>query len=395
VVSRAWTHWATSKDLHSLRAPGYDAGTGLSGRALGVCSRGKEFVFDPFDAYNASLVTNPNVIISGSIGSGKSTVTKMMLDRALERGRKVVVIDPKGEYGELAQKYGVTAISLGADGWCNPFPEDEGETKELLRAILASAQGSALDAELHYVIDETYVGLEQPRPQRVLFAMYRLVEKYLNVSTPSAHRTLALLLHRFVLGDLAGLFDGSLPPLVFKGQLVILDLSKQWSANSLSVAALSAVAAAQQVVATQGELGYLVIDEAWALLSDEHALRWLQGSWKLARARGLSHVLVLHRWSDVTTAGDQGTSQRERALGLLRECEAAFLFRQPPDEAKEMGVALNLHRNEQRLLIELAKGTMIARYGRHRSIVKICPDNRDIAFIDTDKAMRTISSTIQ
>ena len=96
MVSRAWTHWATSKDLHSLRAPGYDAGTGLSGRALGVCSRGKDFVFDPFDAYNASLVTNPNVIISGSIGSGKSTVTKMMLDRALERGRKVVVIDPKG-----------------------------------------------------------------------------------------------------------------------------------------------------------------------------------------------------------------------------------------------------------------------------------------------------------
>jgi len=53
VVSRAWTHWATSKDLHSLRAPGYDAGTGLRGRAIGVCSRGKEFVFDPFDAYNA------------------------------------------------------------------------------------------------------------------------------------------------------------------------------------------------------------------------------------------------------------------------------------------------------------------------------------------------------
>lgn len=395
MVNRAWTHWATSQDLHSLRAPGYDAGTGLSGRPLGVCSRGKEFVFDPFDAYNASLVTNPNVIISGSIGSGKSTVTKMMLDRALERGRKVVVIDPKGEYGELAKKYGATIISLGADGWCNPFPEDEVEAKEFLRAILASAQGSSLDAELHYVIDETYLELVQPRPQRVLFSMFCLVEKFLNIATPSAHRSLALLLHRFVFGDLAGLFDGSLPPLVFKGQLVILDLSRQWSANSLSVAALSAVAAAQQVVAIQGELGYLVIDEAWALLSDEHALKWLQGSWKLARARGLSHVLVLHRWSDVATAGDQGTSQRERALGLLRECEAAFLFRQPPDEAKEMGLALNLHINEERVLVELPKGTMIARYGRHRSIVKVCPDSRDNVVIDTDKAMRGIGSTIQ
>jgi len=352
-------------------------------------------VFDPFDAYNASLVTNPNVIIAGSIGSGKSTVTKMMLDRALERGRKVVVIDPKGEYGELAQQYGVTAISLGADGWCNPFPEDDAETKELLRAMLASAQGSSLSAELHYVIDETYQGLTRPRPQRVLFSMFCSLEKYLNVATPSSQKTLALLLHRFIHGDLAGLFDGTPAPLVFKGQLVILDLSKQWSANSLSIAALSAVAAAQQVVAMKGELGYLVIDEAWALLADEHALRWLQGSWKLARARGLSHILVLHRWSDVASAGDQGSSKRERALGLLRECEAAFLFRQPPDEAKEMGVALNLNKNEEIALVELAKGTMIARYGRHRSIVKVCPDGRDRAFIDTDKAMRSIGSTIQ
>jgi len=80
---------------------------------------------------------------------------------------------------------------------------------------------------------------------------------------------------------------------------------------------------------------------------------------------------------------------------LASASEPAFLFRQPPDEAKEMGVALNLHRNEERVLIELSKGTMIARYGRHRSIVKVCPDSRDIAFIDTDKAMRTISSTIQ
>ena len=94
--------------------------------------------------------------------------------------------------------------------------------------------------------------------------------------------------------------------MVFDGQLVVLDLSAQWSSNSFSVAALSAVAAAQQVVAVESELGYLVLDEAWSLLADPHALRWLQGSWKLARAKGLSHVLVLHRWSDVAAAGDVG-----------------------------------------------------------------------------------------
>jgi hypothetical protein len=202
---------------------------------------------------------------------------------------------------------------------------------------------------------------------------------------------LALTLYRFIHGDLAGLFDGDAAPMVFEGQLVVLDLSAQWSSNSFPVAALSAVAAAQQVVALEHERGYLVLDEAWALLADSHALRWLQGSWKLARAKGLSHVLVLHRWSDVAAAGDVGSAHRERAQGLLRECETAWLFRQPPDEAREMALALGLHRREERYLSALPKGTALVRYGAHRSIVRVRPDGRDHMFIDTDRAMRAAS----
>jgi type IV secretory pathway VirB4 component len=199
---------------------------------------------------------------------------------------------------------------------------------------------------------------------------------------------LALLLYRFIYGDLAGLFDGANEPLRFNGDLVILDLSAQWSSNSLSVAVLSAVAAAQQVVGRTGELGYLVIDEAWALLSDDEALRWLQGSWKLARARGLAHVLVLHRWSDVAAVGDVGSAQRERAQGLLRECETAWLFREPPDEARDMAHALGLSSREERYLTALPKGVALVRYGAHRSIVRVRPDEADFSFIDTDDAMR-------
>ena len=195
-------------------------------------------------------------------------------------------------------------------------------------------------------------------------------------------------MYRFIHGDLAELFDGDGDPLRFDGQLIVLDLSAQWSSNSFSVAALSAVAAAQQVVAVKDELSYLVLDEAWALLSDAHALRWLQGSWKLARSRGLSHVLVLHRWTDVAAAGDAGSAQRERAQGLLRECETALLFRQPPDEAREMAVALALHAREERYLTALPKGAALARYGTHRSVVRVTPDERDRQFIDTDGAMR-------
>jgi type IV secretory pathway VirB4 component len=385
---RPWTHWGTSDDLASLRLPAHDAGTGLAGRPLGRALFGHEFIFDPFDAYAGALVSNPNVIVAGSIGAGKSTVVKMLLERALERGRRVVVVDPKGEYAPLADAHGVRPIALGRDGWCTPFADSERESRELLRALIASAQGAALSNDQHYVIDEVWRRLPSPRPLRVLRSLYGLLEGTLALDHPSAQRELALTLYRFIHGDLAGLFDGPGVPLVFEGPLVVLDLSAQWSANSLPVAALSAVAAAQQVAAAPGVLGYLVLDEAWALLSDEHALRWLQGSWKLARARGLCHVLVLHRWTDVAAAGDAGSAQRERAEGLLRECETALLFRQPPDEAREMAVALGLHPREERYLTSLSQGVALVRYGAHRSVLRVTPDERDRRLVDTDGAMR-------
>ncbi len=385
---RAWTHWATSNDLVSLRLPAHDAGTGLKGASLGEVQYGSSFVLDVFDAYGAGLLTSPNVVVAGSIGAGKSTVVKMQLERALRRGRRAVVIDPKGEYALLAQRHATSPVALGRDGWCSPFPDDDREGCALLRALVASAQGSPLTSDQHFALDEGWRRLERPLPKRVLWALYQHWAPFLEATSPSAPRSLALILHRFIHGDLAGLFDGEDEPLVFVGDLVVLDLSAQWSSNSLSVAVLSAVAAAQQVVARSGELGYLVIDEAWALLGDAEALRWLRGSWKLARARGLCHVVVLHRWSDVLAAGDAGSAQRERAQGLLRECETAWLFREPPDEAREMARALGLSAREESYLVALPKGVALVRYGPFRSVVRVRPDEDDREFVDTDAAMR-------
>jgi len=387
-VRRAWTHWGTSQHFAALRLPTHDGGTRLEGPVLGRAVRGGDFVLDPFDAYRAALVTNPNVIVAGSIGAGKSTVVKMMVDRALRRGRRVVIVDPKGEYAALAGAHGVRPVVVGRDGWCWPAPLDERTDRDFVNTLLACAKGAALSDDEHYALDRTWASLGPGPPQRVLAALSSRLEHFLADSTPSAERTLALVLRRFLEGDLAHLYDGEGAPMGFDQPLVVLDVSRYWGSEFMAMAALGAVAAAQQLAARE-EPGYLILDEAWALLSDDASLRWLQGSWKLARARGISHVLVLHRWTDVAAVGSLGSAQRARASGLLRECETAWLFRQPPDEAAEMSAVLGLSDYETRVLPELSRGAALVRYGQARSLVHLVPTLRDASFVDSDAAMRS------
>jgi len=386
-VTRAWTHWGTSAHFAALRLPAHDAGTRLEGPSLGRSERGAEFVLDPFDAYRGGLVTNPNVVVAGSIGAGKSTLVKMLVDRALRRGSRVVIVDPKGEYGALARAHGVQPLVVGRDGWCWPALGDDRTVYDFVQTILSSAKGASLSDREHYVLDRVWATLGSPRPRRLLAALSSRVSPYLGDPAQGPEHTLALLLRRFVEGDLANLYDGAGDAEDFASALVVLDISHYWGSGLLNVAALSAVAAAQQL-AQRPEPGYLIMDEAWALLGDDASLRWLQGSWKLSRSRGISHVLVLHRWSDVAAAGESGSAAHARARGLLRECETAWLFRQPPDEVAEMSVVLGLSEREQRHLSQLPRGRALVRYGTARSLVRLTPDERDVTFIDTDNAMR-------
>ena len=62
---------------------------------------------------------------------------------------------------------------------------------------------------------------------------------------------------------------------------------------------------------------FLVVDEAWAILSNLGVARWLQSSWKLSRAFGVSNVAVLHRVSDLRSVGASDSEQVALAQGLL------------------------------------------------------------------------------
>ena len=65
---------------------------------------GGSFVYDPWTLYQRGLITAPNVVLAGIVGSGKSSLAKSLYTRSLPFGRRVYVPgDPKGEHTAVAE----------------------------------------------------------------------------------------------------------------------------------------------------------------------------------------------------------------------------------------------------------------------------------------------------
>src|SRR5947209_11555807 len=123
---------------------------GLGGRGVfvGRDASGGAFCYDPWVLYGEGRLDDPNVIVLGKLGQGKSSLVKTLLWRMLLFGRRAFVLDVKREYGPLCEAVGVKPISLVPGGGVrlNPLasrPEEHAQL-ELLRAITVTALGAPL-----------------------------------------------------------------------------------------------------------------------------------------------------------------------------------------------------------------------------------------------------------
>ena len=104
---RVPAHVTTTRHLCAAYPLVSEAGLGHEGVLIGRDVLGGSFVYDPFVLYRRGVVTNPNMVVFGQIGRGKSSFVKSYLWRQAVFGRRAWVIDPKGEYGPLAEAWGV------------------------------------------------------------------------------------------------------------------------------------------------------------------------------------------------------------------------------------------------------------------------------------------------
>ena len=410
-------HVATTRHLCAAYPFVAEAGLGHEGVLIGRDLLGGSFVYDPFALYRNGAVTNPNMVVIGQIGRGKSSFVKSYLWRQAVFGRSAWVIDPKGEYGPLCEAWGVTPVALRPGGPVRLNPLDTGITgpQSGPGADAASARRSALCASLAVsCLGRDLLPRERAAVEAALDAaagaaraptLPMVVDALLEPGAGAATelrttraelvedgRDVALELRRLVHGDLRGMFDGpTTGGLRLDGPLVVLDLSAVYHSPALGVLMACAAAWLQSAVeARHRNRILLVVDEAWAILGNLGVARWLQSSWKLSRAMGVANIAVLHRLSDLASVGAAGSEQVGLAEGLLADSETRVVYAQSPGEVARSGALLGLTGTEADLVATLPRGTALWKVGRRSFLVEHRLARGERWLVDTDRAMADI-----
>lgn len=432
---RVPAHQVTTRHLGAAYPLVAEAGLGHRGVFIGLDLLGSSFVFDPFELYAQGVLSNPNMIVFGQIGRGKSAFVKTYLWREAVFGRRAWVVDPKGEYSELAAAWGVAPVALrpggavrlnpldpgpltpwGAQerGGLVPDRDEEGQAGdsesqrrqiELLASLATSSLGRSLTPRERVALELAVHAVTRASPAPILPAV---IDALLDPEPGAAAqvrtdratlledgRDVALELRRLVHGDLRGMFDApTTPGLDLSGPLVVLDLSALYSSPALGVLMACTTAWLQATLARQAKTGgggqaLVVVDEAWAILANLGVARWLQASWKLSRAFGVANVAVLHRLSDLESVGASGSEQVGLARGLLADSETRVVYAQPPGEVAGASELLSLSPTEAELLPQLRRGVALWKVGQRSFLVQHLLSVAERDLVDTDAQMGT------
>ena len=389
-----------------------EGGLGAAGVFVGQdLYSGGSFVYDPWVLYQRGMITAPNLVIAGIVGSGKSSLIKSLYTRSLPFGRRVYVPgDPKGEHTAVAEAVGGRAIVLGHGLRTRLNPLDEGYRPSGLSdaewaSMVASRRRDLIGALTETVLTRPMSPLEHTAIDTALSATVRendvpilpmIVDHLLTPSNdPDGRlaedgRMVGHALRRLVGGDLSGLFDGpsteqfdpTLP-------MVSLDLSRV-TENSTLISVLMTCSSAWMEAALLDPAGgqrWCIHDEAWRLMSQPALLKRMDAHWRLARAYGISNALIFHKLSDMENVGDEGSAMRALANSLLANAETRIILRQESDQLGTTAKSLGLTSTERSLLPTLGTGQALWRIKERAFVVQHQLHPAELALFDTTGRM--------
>jgi type IV secretory pathway VirB4 component len=384
-------------------------GLGARGVFIGRDSSGGAFCYDPWHLYAGGTLDDPNAIVLGKLGQGKSALVKTFLWRMLLFGRRAFVLDVKREYGPLCKAVGVEPISLVPGGRVrlNPLasrPEEHAQL-ELLRAVTVTAIGgplsqieaAALREALHAV---RKAGVAEPTLPEIAAALFSPGgEMAASLRTTPERlaadaRRAALALQDLCEGPLRGMFDGPTSRgLDLNARLLVLDLHAVRDSPAVGILMACATAWMSALLARMAaepgkERLINVADESWKIVQHTGLGEWFQANFKLARQFGVMNLVVLHKLADLQAAGDAGSRAARIAEGLVADASTRVVYHQDESQVPLTRALLGLSESESQLISMLSSGQALWRVGNRSFVVQHYRSRLEAELSDTDTGMR-------
>ncbi len=402
-------HRSTTRHAQAIYP--FMAAGGLGGRGvfIGRESSGGAFCYDPWVLYGDGLLDDPNAIVLGKLGQGKSALVKTLLWRMLVFGRRAFVLDVKREYGPLCKAAGVDPISLvpGRGVRLNPLasrPEEHAQL-ELLRAVTVTAVGgeitqveaAALREALRTVRSRGTGEPTLPEIAAVLFDPVAEMAGRLRTTAEQLARDVrraALAIQDLCEGPLRGMFDGPTSPgLDLDAKLLVLDLHAVRDSPAVGILMACATAWMSALLARMAERPgrerlVNVADESWKIVQHTGLGEWFQSNFKLARQFGVMNLVVLHKLADLHAAGDAGSRASRIAEGLIADASTTIVYHQDESQVPLTRTLLGLSETEAQLISMLAAGQALWRVGSRSYVVQHYRSGLEAELTNTDTGMR-------
>jgi hypothetical protein len=366
--------------------------TGTAGIVNGRDSLSRTLIaHDAATAYNSEprQVTSPNVLVFGTVGSGKSSFVKTVcvIRPLLLKHRRAVVFDKKddggqGEYADLTRRLGAEPLRFTTD--------TSGTRLNLLDPVIARGTGIKGQFRLLAAItrvarnDEALTKWEEEAVRAALRALHthdsggrtqvaadllphlgRVVDDpdYRELSGPARDQ-----LHRAglsvrwaltgLLDEYAGLLDGETSSTVdLSHKLTSFDLS-QLPDDGPAVPVVMAIGNMWLTGRLRNERGWVtnvIYEEGWHMIGGPSA-QLVKSNQKLSRALGISNVFVMHKGTDIPPESPGYT--------VVQEAQTVYVFNQARTEDAHWATStFGFAPETAATLMRLKPGHCVFKYG--------------------------------
>ncbi|NNC14054.1 ATP/GTP-binding protein [Planctomonas sp. JC2975] len=414
----------STRQAEILNSAVIGAPTGTSGIVTGRDELSKTSIaHDSVTAYNSQprLISSPNVIVMGDVGSGKSSFTKTALVARplIMAKRRATVFDKKdrageGEYSELARAFGAEPIKFTDDG--------TGTRLNLLDKMISHGTGAAGQLRLLKVVTRLArndTPLDEWEEEALRSALRSTLARFddgrdatladvlpalastANDSDYAAHSVQARdKLHQAglsvqftlntLLDDYAGLLDGETSKSVdLAHKLTSWDIS-QLPDDGPAVPIVMAIGHMWLLGRLRYDRGWhttCVYEEGWHIAAGPSA-SLARANQKLSRGLGLSNVFVFHKGTDIPE-GSPG-------MAMVQEAQTVYVYRQSREaDAAWCQRTFNFAPERAHDITQLSDGHHYFKYGSHvETLVRHIRSDWETALTNTDEGMEAAAGTL-